>query len=410
MKSETDGLTPAEVGVLRGDLERGRLRWLRFSGALEGRYRDHALRAHLAQNRLYSALGLFIFLCFSVADWLVVPALFEQVLPIRLLVSSTMLLVLGLSLLPRLAPLFPVMIGVTTLGIQACLLYIGELAARDGQFHYQTGTLLPVVFLCMVLRMRFGQTWPMVLGLWLMQAIAIGGWMSLPAAQVTDLIFLHSFLSFISLVACHRMEYEHRLTFAQQWLLESDKRALETAREELEALSTTDSLTQVANRRLFTRRLEAEWARCQRDGVPLTVVMVDVDHFKAFNDAYGHQQGDSCLVDVADVLRQAARRPADLVARYGGEEFAVILPDTSSPAGLRVAESMVTAMRGLARPHRAAPPWYRVTVSAGVATVVPTPSLTSEILVRAADDALYEAKHLGRNQAHGKAVEAADRV
>mgnify|MGYP001472106194 CR=1 FL=1 len=133
--------------------------------------------------------------------------------------------------------------------------------------------------------------------------------------------------------------------------------------------------------------------------------MVDVDHFKRYNDAYGHQQGDRCLIDVAQVLRQAARRPADLVARYGGEEFALILPDTGEIASLRLAESMVQGMRRLARPHRDAPPWYRVTVSAGVASVVPLPELTPELLLRAADDALYAAKNEGRNQARSKLLD-----
>ncbi len=400
------GLTPAEVGALRADLEHGGLRWLHFTGALESRYHEHAFWSRLAQNRWYSALGLVVLLSFGIADWLVVPQVLDRVLPARLVMSGLMVVALVLGFIPRLARHFPLIMGGMTLVIHAGLLYIGELAAGIGMFHYQAGTLLPVVFLCMVLRVRFAQVWPVVLMLWLLQVTGVGWLMSLPPQQITDLIFLHTFLSFIALVSSYRMEYEHRLTFAQQWLLESDKRALETARQELETLSTTDGLTQVANRRLFNQRLELEWARCQRDGAPLSVVMVDVDHFKRYNDAYGHQQGDRCLIDVAQVLRQTARRPADLVARYGGEEFALILPDTGDLASLRLAESMVTGMRRLERPHRDAPPWYRVTVSVGVATVVPLPELKPELLLRAADDALYAAKHEGRNQVRSKLLES----
>ena len=165
----------------------------------------------------------------------------------------------------------------------------------------------------------------------------------------------------------------------------------------LEDLAHVDGLTGVANRRHFDASLMTEWRRAQRDGRPLSILMIDVDEFKKFNDRYGHQEGDICLRTVARCIEERARRPGDMAARYGGEEFALVLPSTDPAGAAFLAEALRQAVRNLAIPHEAGTHGV-VTVSIGTATVVPTSVDGSDALLRAADAALYRAKLAGRDQ------------
>jgi diguanylate cyclase (GGDEF)-like protein len=165
----------------------------------------------------------------------------------------------------------------------------------------------------------------------------------------------------------------------------------------LRALSLTDGLTGVANRRAFDERLDAEWRRCARAGLPIALILVDLDHFKQYNDHYGHQAGDSCLAQAAAAMRRSAGRPQDLVARYGGEEFAILLPQLGAAGAERVAAKLQAEMEGLAIPHALAPARV-LTLSMGVAEMVPHDGITPADLVQAADNLLYEAKAAGRGR------------
>ena len=175
--------------------------------------------------------------------------------------------------------------------------------------------------------------------------------------------------------------------------------ALREANEQLELLATTDPLTSLANRRHFTEALDLEWRRAVRPDSPLAIAMLDIDHFKLFNDHYGHPAGDECLRQVAQAIKDSVR-DTDLVARYGGEEFIVVLPGTSKVDALMVAERIRRAVEKLARPHELTEPGI-VTVSVGVACGPPTVVETAEQLIKVADTALYDAKHAGRNRVAG---------
>jgi len=172
---------------------------------------------------------------------------------------------------------------------------------------------------------------------------------------------------------------------------------LENAYSAVEALASTDPLTGIANRRRFEQGLSAEWRRGLRDRAPLSLLMIDVDLFKSFNDNYGHPRGDSCLRQVAEAAQDIVARPGDLVARFGGEEFAIILPNTDGAGAMRLAEEICQAMRQRQLPHRGNPSGI-VTISVGCATMVPAFGLHAVNLVEAADQALYMAKNRGRNQ------------
>jgi diguanylate cyclase (GGDEF)-like protein len=168
--------------------------------------------------------------------------------------------------------------------------------------------------------------------------------------------------------------------------------------DKLASLATLDGLTGIANRRHFDERLEEEWARAKRDGTSLSLLLIDVDHFKKFNDQYGHPAGDACLRALARILAAQARRPGDLAARYGGEEFALLLPNTGAEGCVEVGERVREALRELSMLHALNPPSRLVTVSLGGATNVPAQAMVSDSLVAAADRALYAAKESGRDR------------
>ena len=169
--------------------------------------------------------------------------------------------------------------------------------------------------------------------------------------------------------------------------------------DKLASLATTDGLTGLANRRAFDERLADEWARARRDGTQLSLLLIDVDHFKKFNDHYGHQAGDACLRALSRILSAQARRPADLAARYGGEEFAVLLPNTGPDGCAEVGEGIRQALHELAMLHGQNPPTRLVTASLGGASAVPSETtMDCSTLVAAADRALYAAKDGGRDR------------
>ncbi len=167
----------------------------------------------------------------------------------------------------------------------------------------------------------------------------------------------------------------------------------------LESDAGEDKLTHVANRRRFDQVLNEEWSRASRSGLPISLIMVDIDHFKKFNDHYGHQEGDRCLAIVAQALAESARRPTDFVARYGGEEFVIVLNQTPRNDAYQLAEQMRKRVEDLKIVNEDTA-LGQVTISLGGVTVFADPATSPETMVRLADDALYQVKTAGRNQVH----------
>jgi len=169
--------------------------------------------------------------------------------------------------------------------------------------------------------------------------------------------------------------------------------------EMLELLAAIDGLTNIYNRRKFDEVLELEWKRAMRNNLPLSLIMSDVDHFKGYNDNYGHASGDNCLRRISQGLKDMLQRPADLLARYGGEEFAVILPETDYDGAIYIATTLVTGIGNLNIPYAHSPVAGHVTISIGVATSIPGKNCETPLqLIEAADSMLYVAKRNGRNQ------------
>lgn len=172
---------------------------------------------------------------------------------------------------------------------------------------------------------------------------------------------------------------------------------LKRHRDLLAQLAATDELCAIANRRGMEQCLQQEWRRCARNGKPLAVIMTDIDHFKAYNDHYGHPAGDGCLRQVAKLIAGALTRPADLATRFGGEEFVCILPETDLDGAISKAETIRTQIERAAIPHSTSPTGS-VTLSLGVACMVPDLSLNHAVVIERADRALYRAKTSGRNR------------
>ena len=183
-------------------------------------------------------------------------------------------------------------------------------------------------------------------------------------------------------------------------VLEQLSNELKVANHQLEKISAIDSLTHINNRRRFDSIFLAEWIRMMREKQPLSLILCDVDHFKAYNDTYGHPTGDKCLQQVARAISAVAKRSADCVARYGGEEFVVVLPNTDQPGAVHVAEAIRLEIEALNIPHRSSTVSHYVSLSLGVASIIPSKALAPSQLIELTDQALYTAKKQGRNRTH----------
>ncbi len=211
------------------------------------------------------------------------------------------------------------------------------------------------------------------------------------------LVKLPDQIELLARIRAHSKSYIHQLErdAAFQALREMQKQ-LEASNKKLQELSSLDGLTGIANRRQFDESLDKEWKRAARNDLPLSLILIDIDFFKPFNDNYGHQAGDDCLIRVAKALQETIVRPTDVIARYGGEEFTAILPDTNAEGAAVVAEKLRIAIESLNIKHEHSKAAEYVTISLGIAD---NPGLADlESLIHKADECLYEAKESGRNR------------
>ena len=192
---------------------------------------------------------------------------------------------------------------------------------------------------------------------------------------------------------------KHQLTIRNlQKQLKEVIQALQRANNELESIATLDSLTKISNRRYFDHYLAQEWERLAQEQLPLSLILADIDHFKQYNDLCGHLAGDECLQQVAQTIRNTVKGSVDLVARYGGEEFAILLPDTDLTAATQLAEAIRLAVEQITIKDVPQLPYEHMSISLGVASLIPAPHDSVEMLIAAADQALYKAKKQGRNR------------
>jgi diguanylate cyclase (GGDEF)-like protein len=389
----------------RNDIERA---WspLRFPPLLEQQFERDGASARMTYFSICGVVSLVIFFGFLVTDYLLAGDVFWLAVKVRMgLFAPIALTLLGMVLFGREWVLrtwshrmkegMVVFSGVVA---AASLGYIASASHLATSQLYHVGLAVVIAYGNLVQRLRF---WYAVVFSALVVAIHIVGLLTLPTYN-TDLTIplLAMILSAaaFTLMANYALERDERrlylLRLSQQHVLKQ----LEYVRFRLQSMSRVDSLTGLFNRRHFHDYLQQVWQRAQHGGDDVAIIMLDVDHFKLFNDRYGHQAGDDCLAMVAQAMRDCLRRPGDMVARFGGEEFIAVLPQTDLGTAQAVAERVRQAVASLHIPHEASSAADVVTVSVGVAaSAVQLGHMTGD-LIKAADDALYRAKRDGRNR------------
>ncbi|MFX5627888.1 GGDEF domain-containing protein [Acinetobacter baumannii] len=208
----------------------------------------------------------------------------------------------------------------------------------------------------------------------------------------------YTFSSFLGMTLAYATDRQHRENYLQNCMIELNRIELMQQAQQLSLLSQQDALTGLANRRYLDETLDNEWRRALRHETPLTIMMVDIDFFKPYNDSLGHLKGDQCLKDIATAISSIAARSGDLVARYGGEEFLLLFPMTNAQQAKIQAERLMNAIKKIAIVHPCSSVSPYVTISVGVATTIPRLNESISAFVSRADHALYQAKTNGRNQ------------
>lgn len=379
------GIDASHPSPVAEQLQRG-FPWLRFEPTLEKTYRREHYELGLVQLRLNLLLALGLVLAFIAMDHLVAPSAGALVSALRYgVIAPSLLACLGATWLPHgwraYARIIAVLAPAALTAVTMLVLAADEASARP---------LFPVLVLATLF------------------AYYLVG-LSFYAAVRTNLIVLLAFVAGSSLAGlpAELASYQAMTLFFANLVGATVAYNLEMARRTnwlesrlLAEMAELDGLTRTHNRRRLDGHLHRVWQQGIREQCPMALLMIDIDSFKSYNDRYGHQAGDEALKAVAGVLAHTARRPLDFVGRYGGEEFLVILYDTTKEYAAELAQHILEGVRNLDIPHGASDVGNVLTVSVGVAHVVPMAGRSPDGFIQLADEALYAAKHGGRNRVH----------
>jgi diguanylate cyclase (GGDEF)-like protein len=374
----------ADTSSLTEQLQRG-FHGLRFEGELEAAYRRDQLRERLRYLRINLAVLAVISLLVIQVDRVVMPVIGRIVPDLARTGIMLPLLLAGLALtfVRRADAWYPRYIAVAMTAALAAMSWVSLSAWDQGEPRIFGRLLLAIVAVYFVLGLTFRSAIvvnAVALAVYAALAVARG----MPSVELTHYLLTLGIANVICVAGAWNLEHARRTA----WL--EGQRLAETALQ--------DGLTGIHNRRRFDEHLQRAWAQSVRERKPIALLLGDLDHFKAFNDRYGHQAGDEALKAVAGVLARFARRPLDLAARYGGEEFAVILFDTGREHAERIGAEILESVRQLGIPHQGSGAAPVLTISLGIACVLPAARRSRAGLVQLADQALYAAKDGGRNR------------
>jgi len=379
MPQETLRASPAAEQLWRG------YPWLRFRPGLEAAYRRDQFRLSLPYLRASLGIGALIVVAFTLLDRYVLHVINEPVVELvryavllpAIVVALTMTFLQDGNRLYRpivslLAPL--AMVAIVTLVLSAW---------EHGQSQPFTALVLATMFVYFLIGLPFLSG--LVTNL-IAAAAYLGGalMLAMPSQELTYNTLMLLLAIAVGAIVGYTVEHARRTVWLESGILDE--------------AAQRDGLTGIYNRRRFDEHVGQVWQQSVREHRPIALLLADIDHFKAFNDRYGHQAGDEAMKAVAAVLAQFARRPLDLVARYGGEEFAIMLYDTTQDYAAQVAENLLEEVRKLGIPHQGSGAAPVLTISIGVACIVPVARRSSAGLLQLADQALYAAKDAGRNQ------------
>ncbi|MBI5591620.1 MAG: GGDEF domain-containing protein [Deltaproteobacteria bacterium] len=376
---------------------------LRFNNELEREFQQDYTHLYCAHMQIAGIIGLIVFMTCGVLDIVFMPEVAGRTWFIRLVAGAPML---GLMLIffrrgiEDQHQLFSTIFYCVFVG---GMMAIALNSPEPYSYYYYNSVTIVLIILYAVSRIQF--KWGVCAAIIMLITINVelicfdlkSNISFLAVVLIGNYVFIAS--SGCALIGAFLMERSLRQNYLQSRMISITNRQLEELNLSLQFLSTIDGLTQIANRRSFDSTLSREWQRAKRNCESIGFIMLDIDHFKLFNDTYGHQAGDECLSVVGSLLKGYARRPGDLAARYGGEEFALMLIDTSAEQARIVAEQLCKEVseKMISNKNNVQ---VHVTASLGVASIVPGQLLQAgpEALILAADQALYHAKRSGRNR------------
>ena len=377
---------------------------LRFNEELEREFQQDYARRYFAHMQIAGIMGLVVFLACGILDLIWMTDMAGRTWFIRLVAGIPMAVPLLLSFWGK----FRQKIGEKYMQLFTCIFAtsaVGGLIAislnslEPYNYYYYNAVTVAMVIVFVLSRIQF--KWGVISAIIMLLSLNVGliGFdqtdNKLATVVIIDYVFLGSSIS--ALIGTFLIERSLRQNYLQSRLLSVENRDLEESNLTLQYLSAIDGLTQIANRRSLDRSLAIEWQRARRKREPVGFIMADIDHFKMFNDTYGHQAGDECLRVVASLIKDHARRPGDLAARYGGEEFALVLTNSSAEQARIIAEQMRKKIMETTIKYEKSVS-TNITASLGVASMVPgIGQANPDALILEADQAMYRAKRSGRN-------------
>ncbi len=358
---------------------------LRFKGFLERDFLDGFVEQSCPRARVAAFVLLGVFMTLTLLEWLArgqVAVDAEFAARFAIVVPALGFIVLA-TRSTRLRPHYQqvAIASLTVLG--ACVAYEAQIAATRGDYSFTAGLILVVVYACLFPGLAFRAS-ASIAGVLLVSYAVLGIAVGAPSEPLVYALVLLTATSAVSLLASYNLEYVLRSSYLETRLLNE--------------LAERDGLTGLYNRRMFDDFMSRLWRQSQREEMPLEIILVDIDHFKIFNDLYGHQAGDDCLKKVARCIAAAAKRPFDFAARYGGEEFVLVLYGPPREHSKTVPEQIRRDVMDLAILNEGSSIGDVVTVSLGVAMSAPTSGRSLAGTIQIADEALYEAKRAGRNR------------
>ncbi|MDH2576887.1 GGDEF domain-containing protein [Acinetobacter baumannii] len=374
------------------------LNFVWFPKQLETIYRFQYQNGAAYEFRYRAPIILILYLFLSFGIYQVLPT--EQVLSWLSYYSWVGIIVLIawiLSFIKKLNQWFDYYVGIgSSVAVAITFILINVLENGQDNVLFHAAMMYAIVIIYGAVGMRF---YTAIIAGW------VGGLIGILVSTYLngdiDWTFLnrtYTFSSFLGMTLAYATDRQHRENYLQNCMIELNRIELMQQAQQLSLLSQQDALTGLANRRYLDETLDNEWRRALRHETPLTIMMVDIDFFKPYNDSLGHLKGDQCLKDIATAISSIAARSGDLVARYGGEEFLLLFPMTNAQQAKIQAERLMNAIKKIAIVHPCSSVSPYVTISVGVATTIPRLNDSISAFVSRADHALYQAKTNGRNQ------------
>ena len=350
-------------------------------------------------------LGVIIYFIFGLLDFLTYRNLLKELFTIRYVFGGIPVILISLSVLKATKASTIQMLFSMSLIIAGLSIILMIFLVNDPTNRYYAGLTVVLLFSYVAVGLRLKYSLIIGWGLILIYSVLSLFFMKVdPIFQINNIFFL-IFFNIIGMISSFFYEKHQRNLFLLSSLIVIERKELEKANKKLKELSIKDPLTKIANRRFFSEFYKREWKRALRHNQPISIIMLDIDYFKKYNDSLGHQKGDKVLYQIAKTLNNFTRRAGDLVARYGGEEFIIVLSGTNNTYAFEIAEKIKQKISELKIHHPDSNVSNYLTLSFGISTTIPNKQKDFEDLIKKADDNLYKAKDKGRNRIENSILE-----